>query len=402
MAKAKPAAPALTPRAVLFGNPTKASPRLAPDGTRMAYLAPVDNVLNVWVGPIDGSNYQPVTHDTDRGIRVYRWAEDNQHILYLQDVGGNENWRLYAVHLDSGTIRDLTPFDNVQAQLIAHDKRFPSALLVGLNKDNPQVHDAYRLDLVSGELTQVAQNPGTFMAWLADAELKVRGALAATPDGGTVLLVRPDESADWQKLVTWDPDNSASSEPLAFTGDGKGLYLQDSRDANAARLVRLDLAKNKIKVLAADPQYDMGSVLIDPDTHAIQMVSFNRARQEWVVLDQTIADDIAAIRTLHPGDFSIVSRDHADTTWLVAFVADNGPLAYYRFDRASHQGTFLFDNQPELAQYPLAAVEPISFPSRDGLTIHGYITFPPGHERQHLPLVLNVHGGPWARDSWGY
>ncbi len=151
----------------------------------MAYLAPVNGVLNVWVGTVGQDDYQPVTKDTDRGVRFYFWAADNQHIMYIQDVGGNENWRLYATDLESKETRDLTPFENVQVQVIDRDKHFPNELLIAMNKENPQVHDVYHLDLTTGELTLVAKNPGNIMQWVIDTQFKVRGAVTALPDGGT-------------------------------------------------------------------------------------------------------------------------------------------------------------------------------------------------------------------------
>ena len=171
----------LIPRKVLFGNPVKTNAQISPDGKRMAYLAPVNNVLNVWVGTIGSEDDRPVTRDDDRGIRFYFWAKDNKHILYIQDVGGNENWRLYATNLETLETRDLTPFENVQAQVVHIDKHFPNELIVGLNKENPQVHDAYHLDLASGELSLVAKNPGNVAEWVADNHLKIRGAAAARP-----------------------------------------------------------------------------------------------------------------------------------------------------------------------------------------------------------------------------
>ncbi len=392
----------LIPRKVLFGNPERTSPRISPDGTRLAYIAPVNNVLNVWVGSVGGTDFQPVTNDTERGIRFYFWAADNKHILYIQDVGGNENWRLYATNLANRETRDLTPFENVHVQVIERDKHFPNELLIAMNRENPQVHDAYHLDLTSGELTLVAKNPGDIAEWLVDANFKVRGASAAQPDGSMTLLVRENEQSAWQKVVTWSADDALTSGPLSFTLDGTALYMQDSRDVNAGRLVKLDLTTNNLTVIAADPHYDVGNVMIHPDTRAVQAVAFNKDRVEWQVLDETIRLDFDRMRDIHPGDFAVTSRDDADTTWTVAFTVDNGPVPFYVYDRKSQSADFLFDNQPELSKYTLAHMEPVAFTARDGLTVHGYLTLPEGKGKSNLPLVLDVHGGPWVRDSWGY
>jgi dipeptidyl aminopeptidase/acylaminoacyl peptidase len=392
----------LIPRSILFGNPVKANPQISPDGTMMAYLAPVNDVLNVWVGKIGSDEYQPVTKDEDRGVRFYFWAADNKRIMYLQDAGGNENWRLYATNLDTRETRELTPFENVQVQVIERNKHFPDELLIGMNKDNPQLHDVYHLDLTSGELKLVAKNPGNIIGWVADAKFKVRGALAALPDGGSELLVRTDENADWKKLVTWNADDMLTSSPLSFSLDGQFIYLEDARNVNASRLVKLNAATGDITVIAGDPQYDVGRVMIHPDTYEIQAVAFNKDRVEWTVLDQSIKLDFDNIQEIHRGDFAITSRDDADATWVVAFTIDNGPVPYYAYERKSQTASFLFDNQPELSNYTLSTMEPVTFTSRDGLSIHGYLTLPVGTNNTNLPMVLNVHGGPWARDAWGY
>jgi dipeptidyl aminopeptidase/acylaminoacyl peptidase len=402
MPRSKTSAPELIPREVLFGNPVKASPQISPDGRRMAYLAPVKNVLNVWVRTIGQEDDRAVTQDRDRGVRIYFWAHDNMHILYLQDVGGNENWRLYSVNLETKQIRDLTPFDEVQVRIIDHNKHFPHELLIAMNNENPQVHDVYHLDLRSGELKQVAKNPGLFAEWLTDPQLKVRGGLAATPDGGFELMIRNKENTDWEKLITWNSDDSLSSGPVGFSKDGRYLYLRDSRGVNTGRLVKMEMPTGHVQVIAEDPEYDVDEVVFHPDTYEIQMVSFTRTRTEWIVIDRGIQKDIGTIRKLNDGDFHLLSRDHADQNWLIAFIVDNGPVRYYAYNRKTHKATFLFDSKPELNKYTLASMKPVSFTSRDGWTIHGYLTFPPGKNQKKLPLVLNVHGGPWARDTWGY
>ncbi len=395
----------LVPREVLFGNPEKVQPRISPDGKRLAYIAPVDGVLNVWVGDVGAAEdgFKAVTNDTERGIRAFFWGQDNARILYVQDAGGDENWRLYDTELATGTTRDLTPFEGVQAQLISEEKQFPTELLVGLNKENPQLHDVYHLDVETGELEMVLKNPG-IIGFVADAEMRVRAGLQPRPDGGMNLVGRPLGATveEWQMLIDVDSDDALSTAPIGFTADGKSLYLLSSVDANASRLLRVDVADLKTVVLAEDPQYDVSGVMSNPDTKEIQMVSFTKARTENVVIDPSIADDIAGIEQIQPGDFTFLGRDHADRTWLVAFTVDDGPVAYYAWDRATRQATFLFHHQPALSEYTLASMEPFSFTGRDGLEIHGYLTFPPGVDRRDLPAVLMVHGGPWARDNWGF
>jgi dipeptidyl aminopeptidase/acylaminoacyl peptidase len=391
----------LIPREVLFGNPDKSSPQISPDGKQMAYLAPVNNVLNVWVGDVGSDTYQPVTQDTDRGVRFYFWSADNQQILYIQDVGGNENWRLYATDLKTRETRDLTPFENVQVQIIKRDKHFPNDLLIAMNKEDARVHDVYHLDLTSGELTLIAKNPGNVASWIVDRQFKVRGAVASLPDSSQDLLIRDDEQSEWRKLLTWSAEDIWNNGVIGFTLDGQALYLQDPRGVNAGRLVKVDIASGDLSVIAEDPQYDVGSVVVHPDSYEVQAISFIRDRNEWQVLDESIQEDFATIGALHRGDFAIISRDDADQTWLVGVTVDNGPVPYYAYDRATRKGTYLFDNQPKLNDYTLSQMESITFTSRDGLTIHGYLTLPVG-ERSNLPMVLNVHGGPWGRDVWGY
>jgi dipeptidyl aminopeptidase/acylaminoacyl peptidase len=395
----------LVPREVLFGNPEKVQPRISPDGKRLAYIAPVDGVLNVWVGEVGApaDSFKPVTTDTDRGIRAFFWGQDNARILYVQDAGGDENWRLHDTELATNTTRDLTPFEGVQAQLIAEEKEFPTELLVGLNKENPQLHDVYHVDVETGELEMILKNPGV-IGFVADAEMRVRAGLQPRPDGGMNLVGRrPGATADqWEVLLEVDSDDALSTAPIGFTADGNSLYLLSSVDANASRLLRVDLTTGVANVLAEDSQYDVSGVMSNPDTKEIQMVSFTKARTEHVVIDASIADDIQAIQQIQPGDFTFLGRDHADRTWLLGFTIDDGPVAYYAWDRETKQATFLFHHQPALSDYTLAHMEPFSFTARDGLEVHGYLTFPPGADRSDLPAVLMVHGGPWARDSWGF
>jgi dipeptidyl aminopeptidase/acylaminoacyl peptidase len=397
----------LIPLPVLFGNPERVSPRISPDGTQLAWIAPDNKVLNVWLAPVSPDTgvrwdeARVITDDADRGIRMFVWAHDGRHLLYLQDTGGDENWRLHDVDLQTMQRRDLTPFDGVRAELIAAERKFPTEILIGLNRDNAELHDVYRLDLVTGELAKEVENPG-FVAWLADSQLQIRAGVAPQPDGGLILMVRDDAGRPWRPLLEIPADDSMTSGPICFSEDSTSLLAISSVGAETGRLVRIDLATGAARVLAEDPHADVSDVHVHPDTREPQIVTLLKDRSEYLVLDPSVADDLAAIRALHSGDPVIVDGDDADLTWLVSFINDSGPVPYFSYDRASRTGTFLFEHQPALSDYELAPMQPFSFTARDGLTIHGYATFPPGLARTGLPAVLNVHGGPWARDTWGF
>lgn len=384
----------LIPRSVLFGNPERSSASISPDGLRLAYLAPADGVMNVWVGAVDGQDFEPVTDDRDRPIRQYFWAHDNRHLVYLQDTGGDENWHVNVIDVESGEHRNVTPFDDVQAQVIGSSRRRPGEIVLGLNRDNPQLHDAYLLHLADGRLELLAANPG-YTPWLIDEDLRPRGGTRFLEDGSAEAIV------DGQVLLTIPPDDALSTGVIGFTGDGAGLYAVSSIDRNAAALVRFDLNSGAVETLAADPTYDVHAVELHPLTRDLEIVSFERARVEHVVVDPALAEDVAAMVAAHSGDLVFAGRDHADRRWITAYNADDGPVTYNLFDRDTGKSRFLFHHQPQLAEHGLAKMEPFSFRSRDGLEIHGYLTFPPDGRRQ-LATVLNVHGGPWARDSWGF
>ena len=396
----------LIPRRILFGNPERVSPRISPNGTSLAWIAPHNEVLNVWTAPVgpegvDWDSAQVVTNDTDRGIRVFLWAHDGRHLLYLQDTGGDENWRLYDVDVTTMQHRDLTPFEGVQAQILATEKDLPDEVLVGLNRDNPALHDVYRLNLTSGDLVKEVENPG-FAGWVADTKLVTRVGVGLEPDGSLVVKVRDDADGDWRLLLTLPAEDALTSTPIAISPDGTTMLAMSSLDADTGRLVRVDLGSGAEAVIAEDPDADVSGVRVHPDTREPQVVTWVKERTEYRVLDPALEADVAAIRALHPGDPDIVAHDHSDMVWLVAFTNDTGPIPYFLYDRQRREGRFLFDHRPELSEYELAPMEPVSFQARDGLTIHGYLTFPPGVGRKDLPMVLNVHGGPWARDVWGF
>ncbi len=393
----------LIPREVLFGNPERAMARISPDGKRISYLAPKEDVLNIWIQTIGSNDAQVITHDTNRGIRNYFWAWDNNHIFYLQDINGNEDWHLYKVNLNTGISTNLTPFNGVQVRIIARDKQLPNKILIAMNKDNPQLHDVYHLDISTGQLTLIEKNFNNVGQWVVDSNFTIRGATQTLPDGSEQLLVK-NKQGIWQKKIVWSFDEQSSSSVVqkGFSQDGKFLYIIESRNTNTTCLRKLNLMDNSIENIYQDLNYDINGIIQHPDTYEIQAVSVIRERHNWIIIDEIIKQDFALLAQLDEGEMYLCDRNYDDTKWIVAFTKDNGPPAYYLFDRTNKKGTFLFSNKPKLTSYSLAPMQPISFTARDGLPIQGYLTTPIQKEPKNLPLVVFVHGGPQARDTWGF
>lgn len=392
--------PTLIPREILFGNPERTSPQLSPDGKYIAYIAPDDrNILQVWLREIDNEEPKKLTNDRKRGIRGYFWTYHPNQLIYLQDADGDENFHLYAVNIDSNIVRDLTPFQGVKAQAIDLDAEHPDEILVGLNLNNSQKFDVYRINLQNGAVEFDTDNPGNIIGWTADPQFKILAALAATPDGGYDLLYRETTDTSWQTLRHWSAEEQGS--PYGFSKDGKTLYLVASHDANAARLLALDLTNKQETVIAEDSQYDIAQVITHPTERYIRAVAFTKDKTEWQIIDPSIEEDAKAIAAVRPGEVYPISGDLVDQKWLIAYVTDNGPVYYYIYDRATKSSTLLFSNRPELEELPLVSMKPVSYEARDGLTIQGYLTVPQGIKAPY-PTVMLIHGGPWARDTWGY
>lgn len=394
--------PPLIPRAVLFDNPDKASPRISPDGKHLAYLAPDEGVLNVWVRTLGDKDDRPVTKDRKHGVRTYFWAQNGKQILYVQDRDGDENWHLFSVDLGTNTVRDLTPFEDIKARVIAVNLKFPDEILVGLNKRDPQLYDVHRLDLLSGELKLEAENEHGFVGWLADHDLQVRVGAKLTDVGGFELWVRENQGSAWRIVKTWEPEDTFNSDAISFTPDGGGLYILSSMGANTSELREMDLSTGQEKTLASDRHFDIYRLLVHPVTHVVQAAAFYKERIHWKVLDRSVKKDFAAIDRIRRGDFYILDRDRDDRTWLIAFTVDDGPIYFYAYDRTTREERLLFNSRSALEDLTLAKTAPIGFRTRDDLTIHGYLTTPPNVRAKNLPMVLLVHGGPWSRDRWGY
>src|ERR1700733_6443582 len=291
----------MIPREVIFGNPGRTDPQISPDGTQLGYLAPVDGVLNVWIRTLGKTDDRAVTADKHRGIRNFLWQYDNKHILYTQDLGGDENWRLYQTDIASKQTKDLTPFEKVRVDIIAYRWYFPDTILVQMNQRDPKLFDIHRIDLKTGKVELDTENPGDVQSWQADNALRIRAAQAQTEDGGTIVRVRDDNRAPWRELLKWGPDETFGGVN-GFSPDNDALWVTTSLDVNAARLLEIDVATGKRKVITEDPQFDVNSTMNNPKTNALQAVSYTRQRREYVFIDARVKADFDVLQKVRRGD----------------------------------------------------------------------------------------------------
>lgn len=396
--------PPLIPREVMFSNPTTLAVQISPDGQWLSYLRPsTDKVLNIWLQDVKfKQNPILISHDTHRGIHDYAWAMDSKHVLYFQDQGGNENSHLYSIDITNKSTKDLTPYPKGRAENLMLNKDYPSQVLIGLNNRDPQVFDMYRIDLNQPTLTLDTQNPGDVTDWLTDSHFQIRAAAASNnQDGSTSLRLRKDSHSPWKTLATWP--FGESGDPVIFSKDGKSLVIESNLTSNTSQLQRMDSETGKIvETIASDPKSDVSGILVDPNTYKLQAVEFEYLKPSWQILDASIKNDFATLRDAQPGIFSIESRDLKDRTWIVSYYSDIQPVQYYQFDRDQQKLKLLYVARPELKNYTLSPMQPVTIQTRDGMDLVAYLTIPAGLEAKNRPMILLVHGGPWARDSWGY
>ncbi len=398
----------LIPREVLFGNPQRAAVRLSPGGQYISFLAPREGVLNVWVAPVDQPEAaEPVTFDEGRGIRSYFWAYNSEQIIYLKDKDGDENWRAYAVDVESKEEIDLTPLEGVRAQIQEVSLEYPNEILVGLNDRDERLHDIYRVNLRTGERELVMKNEEGFAGYVTDDDFHMRFATQFQPDGSYVYMQRSSDG--WEEFLTVPADDTMNTYFAGFDKSGEKAYWVESRGRNTSALTVLDLETGEQKLLAEDPQADISGVMQHPTEKTIEAAYFDYDRRRFQILDESIKEDIEKLEELSKGELMVTDRTTDDRTWVAAYIQDDGPVEYYLWDRDQQKGTFLFTNRPELEGLPLSPMMPVIIESSDGLNLVSYLTLPHGTRVDGkgfpvypLPMVLLVHGGPWARDSWGY
>jgi dipeptidyl aminopeptidase/acylaminoacyl peptidase len=391
----------LIPRAHLFGNPTKAQARISPDSTLLSWIAPLDGVLNLWVSPVDTpADAWPITQDRKRGIRNHLWTYHDHHLVYAQDEEGNENFHLYAVDPHSRETQDLTPFEGVTAVIRRRSREVRDRLLIGLNQRDRRFHDLYTVDIAAGALELVEENHG-FSDFVCDELLRPHLAVRDMPDGSRAILRHVE--GDWAEWITFAPEDARVSAPNHLDALAQTAFFRDSRGRDTAALTRVDLETGETALIAAHDEADIGSVLADLDTREPIAYSVMAERLTHYALDPALEADFDFLKTQDIGDWSISARTEDDNIWILGTSSDTRPSIDYLYDRGARSVRELHRGRPELDGAPLVRMQPLRIKSRDGLDLVSYLSLPKeAEEGTPQAMVLLVHGGPWARDGFGY
>jgi len=384
-----------------FKNAERTSYQISPDGSHYSYLAPYESRKNIFIENIATGETKRVTSQTDRDIAGYFWANDGQ-LVFMRDAAGDENWFLVATDIASGEETELTRIEGVRSQIIDDLEEIPNEMIIGLNQRNPQVFDPYRLNLETGEMEMIAENPGNITGWMTDHDGKLR--IAFVTDGvNQTIMHRATEQDEWSNVITTNFKESIS--PRFFTFDNKNIYATSNvgRDKEAAIVFDLETG-SEVEVLYENDLNDVSGIAYSKKDQKLLAAIYTADKTKRHYFDKDAEATFNRIQNELEGyEVALTGRTKAEDKYIVRTYSDRSLGAYYLYDKTSDELTFLADVSPWIDENNMAYMKPISYQSRDGLTIHGYLTLPKGmEEAKDLPVVVNVHGGPWARDRWGF
>jgi dipeptidyl aminopeptidase/acylaminoacyl peptidase len=390
----------IVPLEDFFKDPEKAAYRISPDGEQIIFRAEHKGRMNVFIQKLGDTTATPLTHETERSPYDAYW-ESNERILFVKDVGGDENTHILSVKPDGTDLKDHTPFEKVQASVIDILEDKPNEILIQHNKRNPQVFDVYWLNLATGDSKMVAENPGNITGWITDHDGKIRAA-TATDGVNTSLLYRATEKDKFKKILTTDFKESIS--PVLFTFDNKNLFCLSNLNRDKVVLVEFDpLTAKEVRVLYENPEADLSGVDYSRKRKMLTIAYYETDKLKKHFLDPEAGEIDKKIQQKIPDyEFTITRHNADEDKLLVHATSDRYSGGAYYYDVKADKLTKLADYKSWLKEDNMAEMKPVSYTSRDGLTIHGYLTLPKGVEAKNLPVVINPHGGPWARDSWHF
>lgn len=383
-----------------FRNPEKAAFRISPDGKKLAFMQPWKNRLNIFVQEIGKPEEVQVTFAEARDIAGYFWKNNNR-LVFLQDKGGNENFHLFAVDADGKNQVELTPGDDVRAEIIDDLFENENEMIVGLNKRNPQIFDAYRINITTGEMKMIGENPGNITGWITDNTGAIRGA--TTTDGiNTAVLYRKNETDAFQVLKSTNFKETFS--PLFFDFDNKTMFVSSNLGRDKAAIIAYDPDANKeLRLVYEHPEVDVSALLRSRKRKVITAVAYETDKSHYHFLDAQREALQKKFDSRFPGyEVSLTGTNRNEDKMLIYVGSDRSYGQYWFYDQGKDEFIKLADMAPWLNENHLSEMKPVRYTSRDGMVINGYLTLPKGVPAKNLPVVINPHGGPWARDSWGF
>ncbi|MGQ1889933.1 S9 family peptidase [Thermophagus sp. OGC60D27] len=387
-----------------FRNPEKTAFQISPDGQYVSYLAPYESRLNIFVKPVDGDSALRLTSETERDIAGYFWANDGR-LLFLKDSGGDENYALFGVDRDGANMKALTQFPDVRTIIIDDLRDIEDEVIVGLNKRDPRVFDPYRLNVETGEMEMLAQNPGNIQFWLTDHDGKLRVAGAIEGGVNSTLLYRKTEDEEFKVILQTNFKDEMN--PYFFTFDNEKLYAVSNlgRDKKVPVIFNPETGEVE-EVLYENEEYDVDGLSYSRKRNVLTTASYVSWKRERHFFDEESRKLFARLeQDLGQYEIAVTDMDKEEKRFIVRTYSDRSRGAYFYYDSESDVLTKIADVSPWIDENNMAKVFPISYQSRDGLTIHGYLTLPKGYTMEtakNMPVVVNPHGGPWARDSWGF
>ena len=400
-AKTDSSMPPKIPLRDFFKNPVSRGYDLSPDGATLSFLQPWESRMNIFIRPTAGGEAKRVTSEKDRDIQNYAW-KGNKFLVYAMDDKGDENFHIKRVDLKGGEAKDLTPFPKVRSGIIDDLADISETdVLITLNKRNPEAFDAYRLNVATGEMKMVAENPGKVDRWITDHTGVIRAA-TETDGVNASLLTRPDEKTPFKKVLTTDFRESAS--PQFYTFDNKNLYAVSNIGRDKQAVVTIDPTNGKeLEKLYENPEVDVSALAYSKKRKVVTFAAFDTWKTERKFFDKQTEEMYQTLAEKMPGyEVEVTAHDKAEDKFIVMASNDRTPGTRNLFDAKTGTLTKLVEVAPWLPEQQLAPMKPIQYQSRDGLTIHGYLTLPLGREAKNLPVVINPHGGPWYRDVWGF
>ncbi len=383
-----------------FRNPEKTAFMLSPNGEYYSYMAPFESRLNVFIQKIGEKEATRITSETERDIAGYIWANNNR-ILFLKDTGGDENFQGYGVNIDGSDLKGLTVFEKVRTELIDELEDIEEEVIVGLNKRNPTVFDPYRLNIVTGELTLLAENPGNIMGWMTDHEGKLRVAIAS--DGvNTTYLYRNTEDDEFAPVLTTNFKETVN--PVIFTFDNKMVYALSNLERDKLALVKFDIANGKeSEMLYETEEADLSGIVYSKKDKKLLAVNWYTDKRKESCFDSEYETMINQLKEKLPGvEVRVASENKAEDKFMIRTFSDKTRGEYYFYNKETDELTLLAELSPWIKAENMCEMKTVNYTSRDGLNIQGYLTLPLGYKAEKLPVVINPHGGPWARDNWGF